>query len=97
VQRRLFEATAVQEKEAKEHNGKIDAAIAVLKNVMQEQQKVFGSKLFQERLGEIPAVIREDVRTALTLPPAKRNEVQKYLANKFCFASVESGRLLRSG
>jgi len=83
VQRHLFEATTAQEKEAKTHNAKIDAAIASLKKQMQDQQTVFAERLFQERLAQVPAVIREDVRVALTLPSAKRNEVQKYLAEKF--------------
>jgi len=83
VQRHLFEATTAQEKEAKTHNAKIDAAIVVLKKQLQDQQAMFAERLFQERLAQVPAVIREDVRVALTVPPAKRNEVQKYLAEKF--------------
>jgi hypothetical protein len=83
VQRHLFEATAAQEKEVKEHNTRIDGAVAGLKKQVQEQQRVFAEKLFQERLAQVPAVIRQDVRTALDMAPAKRNEVHKYLAEKF--------------
>src|SRR5262249_49985309 len=38
---------------------------------------------FTERLAKLPAQIRDDVRAAIMAPPAKRNEVQKYLATKF--------------
>src|SRR5262249_19752452 len=40
-------------------------------------------KLAEERLAALPAEIRDDVRLALQTPPAKRNDVQKYLAGKF--------------
>jgi hypothetical protein len=83
VQRRLLEATAAQEQEAKEHNAKIDATIAQLRKKAEELQRQFGERLFAERLARLPEAIREDVRSAVTADPAKRNEVQKYLAEKF--------------
>jgi hypothetical protein len=83
VERRLFEATAHQEKEAKEQNAKIDAAIAGLRKQVQALRQQYGERLFQDRLAKLPVVIREDVRTALIVAPAKRSEVQKYLATKF--------------
>jgi hypothetical protein len=83
VERHLFATTAVQEKEAREHNAKIDAAIAALRKQAQEQQQLFAAKLYKERLAELPAAIREDVGAALSLTPARRSPVQKYLAEKF--------------
>ncbi len=83
VQRRLVEATAQQEKEAREHNAKLDAAIVPLKKELQALRKQYGERLFAERLAKLPAPIREDVRAALATAPAKRNEIQKYLAGKF--------------
>src|SRR5262249_17318031 len=38
---------------------------------------------FAQGLASLPAAIRDDVRMALTTPPPKRTEVQKYLADKF--------------
>jgi hypothetical protein len=83
VQRRLLEATRSQEKEARDHNAKVDAAVAGLRRRFGDMQRRFGERLFEERLGKLPAAIRDDVRTALATLPAKRNEVQKYLAGKF--------------
>lgn len=83
AERRLFEASASQEKEAKEHNGKVDAAIAALRKQLDEFRQPLAEKLFGERLTKLPAQIREDVRVALAVDPAKRSEVQKYLASKF--------------
>lgn len=83
AERRLLEASASQEKEAKEHNAKIDAAIAGLKKQLQKVQQSFGDRLFDERLATLPAQIREDVRAAFATQPEKRNEIQKYLAGKF--------------
>ena len=83
VERRLLEATEVQEKEAKEHNAKVDAVVAPLRKQIQELQKQFGERLFAERLAKLPEAIREDVKAALATEAAKRTEVQKYLAEKF--------------
>src|SRR5262249_18535891 len=46
-------------------------------------QQEYGRRLFEDRLARTPAAIREDVRTALNTAPARRTEVQKYLAAKF--------------
>jgi hypothetical protein len=83
VQRRLLEASAVQEQEAKAHNAKIDAVIAGIKKQQQQLQQVHAAKLFDAELAKLPMQIRDDVKGALTIDAAKRNEVQKYLAAKF--------------
>jgi hypothetical protein len=83
AQRRLTEATEAQEKEAREHNAKIDAAVARLRNETKAVKQQFAERLFSEGLAKLPEPIREDVRVALTTAPAKRNAVEKYLAEKF--------------
>jgi hypothetical protein len=83
VQRRLLEATAVQEQEAKEHNAVIDADIARLRKQGDEVRRYYADRLFDERLQRLPEAIRDDVRVALATAPARRSEVQKYLADKF--------------
>ncbi len=80
AQRRLLEMSAVQEQEIK---GKSDAALAALNAKKEALRREFGGYLFTNRLGKLPPVIRDDVRVALNTEPAKRNEVQKYLAEKF--------------
>jgi hypothetical protein len=41
------------------------------------------TKLFADRLAQVPAELRDDVKAAVQTPAAKRNEVQKYLAGKY--------------
>jgi hypothetical protein len=94
VQRRLLEASAAQEKEAKDHNGKIDAVTAGFKKQLQTHQQAFGEKLFQDRLAKLPAEIRDDVRVALSVPPPKRNDAQKKLAEKYQAELKPAGPLL---
>ncbi|HZY88944.1 MAG TPA: DUF1553 domain-containing protein, partial [Gemmataceae bacterium] len=83
VQRRLLLATAAQEKEAAAHNARLDAALADLKKQGDELRRTWAERLFKERLAALPEAIRADVRAALGAPPAKRGEVQRYLAGKF--------------
>jgi hypothetical protein len=81
--RHLFVASAVQEKAKNEHNGRIDALVAGLRKESAELNKVFGERLLNERLAKLPEAIRDDVKTSLATDPAKRTDVQKYLAGKF--------------
>jgi hypothetical protein len=83
VQRRLLEATAHEAAEAARHNGALDAAIAAQTRQRTALVSALAQKLFAERLAALPAALRDDVRVALDTPPAKRDEVQKYLAGKF--------------
>jgi hypothetical protein len=83
AERRLFEATGAQEKESAAHNATVDAAIAPLKKQEAELRTRFGENLFNDRLAKLPESIREDVKVAVNTDPAKRTEVQKYLAAKF--------------
>lgn len=57
--------------------------IGALKKQQAELQAAFAAKLFAEGLAMLPAPIRDDVKEALSVDAAKRNEVQKYLAAKF--------------
>ncbi|MCI0461570.1 MAG: PSD1 and planctomycete cytochrome C domain-containing protein, partial [Gemmataceae bacterium] len=83
VERRRLEASEAQEKEANAYNAHIDADLAPFRKQLTELQQQYGERLFQERLAQLPEVIREDVRLALNTEAAKRTEVQKYLAGKF--------------
>ena len=83
VERRLFEATAAQEADAKAHNGRIDASVAELTKKAQALKETFAARLLTDRLALLPEPIREDTRKALATEPAKQTEVQKYLNAKF--------------
>jgi len=79
-QRRLLDASEAQENEA---TAKKDSALAQLQKKLEDLKHEFSGFYFTGRLGKLPEAIREDVRVALITDPAKRTEVQKYLAGKF--------------
>lgn len=79
VERRLLEATASQVQEKQRQ----DALIAAVVSQVKQLQGTFAERLFSDRLNALPEVMRADVKQALTVAPAQRNEVQKYLAEKF--------------
>src|SRR5262249_4331579 len=83
VERRRLEATARQERQAKEHNAKFQGPITALKKEQAALKKARTDAVFEQGLAKLPEAIREDVRVAILAPPAKRTEVQKYLAGKF--------------
>ncbi len=83
VERKLFEATAAQEAEAKAHNARIDSSVAELAKKAQSLKETFSGRLLTDRLAQLPEPIREDTRKALATDPAKQTEVQKYLNAKF--------------
>lgn len=83
VQRRLTEATAAQEKDAAAHNAEVAKRVTSLRKELAESRQQFATKLFDDRLAKLPLAIRDDVRSAVAADPAKRTEVQKYLADKF--------------
>ncbi len=80
VQRRLTEGTEVQEKEL---NAQVDAAVVGLRRRLEELRRGYGEHWLEERLARLPVAIRADVRLAVRTEPARRNEVQKYLASRF--------------
>jgi hypothetical protein len=43
----------------------------------------YEARLLEEKYARLPEPIRADTRAAILVPPAKRNEIQKYLAGKF--------------
>jgi hypothetical protein len=83
VERKLSESTAAQEAEAKEHNARIDAAVAALAGKAQSLQVTFKARLFSDRLAQVPEPVRDDTRKAIATDAAMRTEIQKYLASRF--------------
>jgi hypothetical protein len=82
VQRRLLEASAEQERALREHNAAVERVAAQRQKAIQELLTRQARLLFEARLRAVPAVIRADVRASLEAAPARRSEVQKYLATK---------------
>jgi hypothetical protein len=63
-------------------NAEIDRRVAELNRQIAEVRKPTESRLFDKKLGKLPEALRDDLRAALDTKPEKRNEVQKYLADK---------------
>ncbi len=82
MERRRVIATASQRKAANAHNGKIDAAIKVIKKELNELQGRFKNPLFEKRLTELPEADRETVRQAFSTASAKRDAEQQRLVAK---------------
>jgi hypothetical protein len=94
MDRRLFIASASQQKTADEHNAKLDAEIARLQKELTDLRTQYKQRLSDERLTEIPAPIREDVRQAIDKTEADRTAIERYLAEKFlAFLRPDDGSL----
>ncbi len=61
----------------------IDGQIKTLKESLEQQAEPIRVRLQGERLASLPAVLHDDLRKMLAIATAERNEVQKYLAEKF--------------
>ena len=62
---------------------RLDASIARRKGAINAIRSSFADRRFAERLAGLPEAIREDVRVAFATAASKRNEVQRYLFDKF--------------
>jgi Protein of unknown function (DUF1553)/Protein of unknown function (DUF1549) len=65
------------------HNRDIDQQVRTLQSRLAEIRRRYETRLFDQKLQALPEAIRADTRTAIQVPTAERNEVQKYLASKF--------------
>jgi hypothetical protein len=64
------------------HNQDIDRQTAELKKQLADLRRPYEERLRLAKLQTLPEPIRADTQAALDTPPAKRNEIQKYLAGK---------------
>jgi len=83
MERRLKVATRSQQDQAAQIQAEVDQALKQLRTEQAALKKNYTDRLFADRLAELPDVIREDVRQAVTLAAQQRSEVQKYLQQKF--------------
>jgi hypothetical protein len=65
------------------HNAQIEAQRTELTKQLAALREPHRKKLFAAKLAKLPQAIRADVEAALATLPAKRTEVQRYLAEKF--------------
>ena len=83
MQRRLLAASAVQQRAADEHNGKLEAELLRVRKELTDLRTQYRQKLLADRLVSVPEPIRADVQQALSKPADQRTPVEKYLAEKF--------------
>lgn len=80
--RGLADISPSEKVEAERHNAEIDRQIAEIKTAEAAVKRPIEERIFETRLATLPEPIRADVKAALQIPADKRNEVQKYLAEK---------------
>ena len=64
-------------------DSKLAAEIAAVKETLDDQVALLKQKIFEDRLTELPEVLRSDVRGAVETEANERNEIQQYLSEKF--------------
>ena len=81
--RHLYTVSKSDKEEIDRHNKEIDAGIAELKKKLAALRGPYEARLLDEKLKTIPEVLRADTKAAFETAADKRDEVQKYLFNKF--------------
>jgi hypothetical protein len=82
-ERGLSQITADENQKIHAHNRPVSVKIAALQADLDKVAIPLRHKLQEEALAKLPEVLRDDLRKMLATPPAKRDAVQKYLAEKF--------------
>ncbi len=78
----LHDVSAADKQAIDDHNARIDRQVAELGQQLQQTRQPFLDRLTTAKFATIPEVLRADLRTAVDTPADKRNDVQKYLADK---------------
>lgn len=81
--RSLPDVSPSEQAEIERHNKDIDRQLTERTKRLAELRRPHEARLRQAKYAALPEPIRADVKAALETPPAKRNEIQKYLAGKF--------------
>ena len=64
-------------------NKNIEVEVKAINTAWEEKTKAAKSKLVESRIAAQPKDLQDDLRKLVETPPEKRDEVQKYLAQKF--------------
>lgn len=79
------------------YNAEVDARKTEVAKQLDALRGPHRKKLFAAKLATLPKAIQADVETALAIPAAKRDEVQRYLAEKFeSSLAVSDAEVLKS-
>ena len=83
AQRQLPNVSAAEKAEIERGNAELDRQAGELRKQIAERRANNEAKVLATKLATLPEAIRADTQAALATPADKRNEVQKYLADKF--------------
>jgi hypothetical protein len=81
--RLLPHVTTAERQPWQAHNAKLQQEVDTLRSPLDRKAEDLSAKYLEERLAQLPEVLRADLRTMLAVPPEKRDQVQRYLAEKF--------------
>ena len=81
--RHLADVSPAQQEAIDQHNADIDRQVGELNRQLTETRQLVRHVLLKTRLAGLSETIRGDALGAAETPADKRNEVQKYLADKF--------------
>jgi hypothetical protein len=82
-QRQLAEISPAEKRLAERHNAQLDKQIEEVRARIAAVRAPVDARLRDAKLAKLPEAIRVDTKLAIGTPAARRNEVQKYLAEKF--------------
>src|SRR5439155_1092621 len=80
--RTLPDVSPAEQAEIERHNKEIDQQSAACNARLAGLRRPHEARLQHAKFASLPEPIRADTRAAIQTPPAKRNEIQKYLAGK---------------
>jgi mono/diheme cytochrome c family protein len=81
--RLLPHVTTAEKRGWEAQNAKVQGDIDALKAALDRKADTLTARFLDERLNQLPEVLRADLRTMLATPADKRDAVQRYLAEKF--------------
>jgi hypothetical protein len=81
--RGLPDVSPAEQAAIQRHNSAVDRQVEILKKQLWDLHRPYEARLREAKLRTVSEPVRADTKTALQTEPEKRNEIQKYLAQKF--------------
>ena len=81
--RLLYTVSHAEKERIDRHNEDVEEEIKSLTARQDEIRKPYRDTVFERKLADVPAVVQEDLRTAVDTQAKDQTEVQKYLIEKF--------------
>lgn len=79
----LYTVSNAEKERIDQHNDSVDAEIERLTAEHDEISRPYRDTVFERKLSNVPAVVREDVADAIKADTKERTEIQNYLVAKF--------------